>query len=282
MPELPEVESARVGLDRVARNKQIQAIEVYWPNLISTNLSIDEWQKTLIDQTIHQVSRRGKYLVFELDTHLLVSHLRMEGKYFYFLKEDIPQEKAKHTHVIFKFTDGSQLHYHDVRKFGRFELTSYKDQAAFFNSKKLGPEPTEEAFDLTEFSKALQKKSRAIKTVLLSQEQVVGLGNIYVDEVLFDSGIYPERPANSLTEKEIALLRTNIIQTIERATGLGGSTIRTYKNTLGEAGRYQDYLQVYGKQGTPCPNCGTTIEKIKVHGRGTHYCPVCQPREGNR
>ncbi|MBG9988978.1 DNA-formamidopyrimidine glycosylase [Aerococcaceae bacterium DSM 111176] len=279
MPELPEVESARVGLHQVTKNKLIHDIEIYWPNLIATELSVDEWHNTLINQTIHQVSRRGKYLVFELDTHVLVSHLRMEGKYFYYPSEDIPEEKAKHTHVIFKFKDETELHYHDVRKFGRFELVQYADVDQFFQEKKLGPEPTGEEFDLDAFSVALSKKSRVIKTVLLSQELVVGLGNIYVDEVLFDSGIYPERLANSLTESEVTTLRENIIRTIEQATELGGSTIRTYKNTLGESGRYQNYIQVYGKEGQPCPNCGTTIEKIKVHGRGTHFCPFCQPKE---
>lgn len=281
MPELPEVESARVGLDKVTKNKQIHDIKIYWPNLISTELPIAEWSNILINQTIHQVTRRGKYLVFELDTHILVSHLRMEGKYFYYPSEATPDERAKHTHVIFQFKDKSELHYHDVRKFGRFELVQYADIESFFKGKKLGPEPTEEAFDLDVFTAALLKKSRVIKTVLLSQELVVGLGNIYVDEVLFESGIYPERLANTLTEAEVAILRTNIIKTIELATQLGGSTIRTYKNTLGESGRYQNYIQVYGKEGNPCPNCGTTIEKMKVHGRGTHFCPVCQPKEGN-
>lgn len=279
MPELPEAENTRIGLERVSKEKTIKKIDILWENLIVTTLPLQKWQQTLMGQTINQVSRRGKYLVFELDTHLLVSHLRMEGKYLFYLPEEIPTTIEKHTHVIFYFTDGSQLHYHDVRKFGRFELIPINERHLFFNAKKLGPEPTEEHFDLIQFESILLKKHRAIKTVLLSQEPVAGLGNIYVDEVLFDSKIHPERFANSLTHQEIIMLREAIIQTLKKATDLGGSTIRTYKNTLGEMGQYQHYLQVYGKKGEPCLRCGTPIEKIMIHGRGSHFCPKCQVKE---
>ncbi len=280
MPELPEVENTRRGLEQVVLGKTIQTIDVFWENLIVFEDSIEGWIQRLVGQTIQSVGRRGKYLVFQLNNDLLVSHLRMEGKYFYFPEQTIPEEKEKHTHLIFHFTDGSQLHYHDVRKFGRFELIQKGDAPLFFQQKKIGPEPTAEAFDINSFTASLIQSKRAIKTYLLSQVPVAGLGNIYVDEVLWMSHIHPESRADILTIEQISLLHQSIIDIMERATALGGSTIRTYRNTLGEQGRYQDELQVYGKQGTPCPKCGTLIEKMKVHGRGTHYCPQCQNKVG--
>ncbi len=278
MPELPEVENTRRGLEQVVIGKTIQAIDVFWKNLIVFEDSIEEWVLRLIGQTIHAVRRRGKYLIFELDQDILVSHLRMEGKYFYFPEETSIEEKEKHTHLIYHFTDGSELHYHDVRKFGRFELIEREQEDDFFQQKKIGPEPTPEALDLSQFRDALKQSKRAIKTYLLSQVPVAGLGNIYVDEVLWMSRIHPEVNADSLTDKQMHTLHQATIDIMKRATALGGSTIRTYRNTLGEQGQYQNELQVYGKQGQPCPRCETLIEKIKVHGRGTHYCPHCQTK----
>lgn len=189
MPELPEVESVRRGLQQLVTHKTIETVKVDWPRMINTQKPIEEWTEQLIHQEIEAVSRRGKYLVFYLSDWALISHLRMEGKYQYFPAEEIQVEenfkKSKHTHVRFLMTDQSQLHYHDVRKFGRFELINKEEVESYFDNKKLGPEPTLEAFKLNDFQKKLSKTRRAVKPALLTQEIVVGLGNIYVDEVLF-------------------------------------------------------------------------------------------------
>lgn len=279
MPELPEVETVRKGLVQLVADKTISKVKVSWPNIITTDESLELWEEMLVGQTIQSVGRRGKYLVFEMTDWLLISHLRMEGKYLFFKQEDLPEAPNKHTHVRFTFTDGSQLHYHDVRKFGRMERILNTDQtyAAYFEHRKLGPEPIRGEFNLSVFKEQLGRINRAIKPTLLDQKLVVGLGNIYVDEALFRSSIHPATPAKKLTQAQIEVLYNAIIQVLEEAVTAGGSTIRTYKNTLGEAGEFQTALAVYGRQGEECVRCGHEIMKQQLAQRGTHFCPQCQP-----
>lgn len=279
MPELPEVETVRKGLVQLVADKTISKVEVSWPNIITTEESLELWKEMLVGQTIQSVGRRGKYLVFEMTDWLLVSHLRMEGKYLFFNQGDLPEAPNKHTHVQFTFTDGSQLHYHDVRKFGRMEriLNSNESYHTYFQHKKLGPEPIRGEFKQTVFEDQLGKINRAIKPTLLDQKLVVGLGNIYVDEALFRSSIHPATPAKKLTHSQIEVLYDAIIQVLEEAVIAGGSSIRTYRNTLGEAGAFQTSLAVYGRQGKACVRCGHEIIKQQLAQRGTHFCPHCQP-----
>ena len=276
MPELPEVENVRKSLLTLVKDRVIENVQVFWPRLIDTDQDLMAWTSLLKGQVIEDVLRRGKYLVFELSDYYLVSHLRMEGKYLFFENGITKRLNNKHTHVIFDFLDGSQLHYNDVRKFGRFQLMNKNDLQTFFVERKLGPEPIEKEFDLSKFVRQLSAITKPIKTALLEQKLVVGLGNIYVDEVLFKARIHPGRQAKSLSKKEIVNLHQIIIEVLAQAIQAGGSTIRTYKNSLGEDGNYQHYLLVYGKNGQPCPNCGLEIKKIKLGGRGTHFCSNCQ------
>lgn len=277
MPELPEVETVRKGLEQLVINKTIAKVLVTWPRIITTDMSLDQWQHELEGQTIKQLGRRGKYLIFHLSDCLLISHLRMEGKYIYYPDEEsILPENAKHTHVRFLFEDGSQLHYHDVRKFGRIERIAQNDLRLYFEKKKLGPEPIAEEFDLEIFRQQLKVIKKAIKPALLEQKLVVGLGNIYVDETLFRAKIHPATPANQLNDAQVEILHQEILAVLSEAVIAGGSTIRTYKNSLGEAGKFQQVLAVYGRQDLPCVNCGTLINKIQFAQRGTHYCPNCQ------
>lgn len=278
LPELPEVEVNRQGLQTLVVNKTIQTIECYWDKIfVSENFA--HTAQLLQHQTIEAVHRRGKYIIFELTEGYIVSHLRMEGKYFYYLPDEIPTDKDKHTHVIIEFTDDSQLHYHDVRKFGRMEYLPEGALDAYFAQRQLGPEPTREAFQLTTFIQTMQQVKQQIKPALLSQKYVVGLGNIYVDEVLFRSHIHPERRAYTLNDLELTKLHQEIINVIEEAVEAGGSTIRSYLSVAQQDGTYQERLQVYGRKGELCYRCGHPIEKIRVAQRGTHYCPVCQPLE---
>lgn len=274
MPELPEVETVRKGLERLVVGKTIDTVTVLWPRIIELP-EVPLFQAFLSGQEIIGVQRRGKFLILKLTDFDLVSHLRMEGKYEYFPSAQTAIQD-KHTHVIFQMQDGSQLQYRDVRKFGRMALVPKNQSSEYKGIKQLGPEPLSHDFDKIAFQEALKKKTMAIKPLLLNQKIVVGLGNIYVDEALWLASIHPERLASSLTERETSLLYESIIAVLGQAVEAGGTTIRTYANALGEAGTFQVSLQVYGQTGQPCARCKTPIQKIKVAQRGTHFCPTCQ------
>lgn len=269
MPELPEVETVKRGLNELVVGKTIQTVIVRAPKMVQPEVAT--FKEVLCGQTIERVDRRGKFLLIYLDKGAILSHLRMEGKYFL---EPQQSEWNKHVHVIFQFTDGTELYYQDVRKFGTL---TYYPGVEILNSHsltKLGVEPDE--LELDAFYQSLQRAKAAIKTVLLNQKIVAGLGNIYVDEVLFMAGIHPLTSANKITRSECLRLQEAIQDVMTRAIAARGTTIRSYENAFGENGTYQHQLLVYGKAGEPCPQCGTEIQKIKVGGRGTHFCPQCQ------
>ncbi|MEW4353440.1 DNA-formamidopyrimidine glycosylase [Streptococcus pneumoniae] len=271
MPELPEVETVRKGLERLVTGKKIQSVDIFYPRMVLTGAS--DLTDKLQGQEICELKRRGKYLIFVYSDWVMVSHLRMEGKYLY---DEGEAQLNKHTHAVFHFTDGSQLVYQDVRKFGTMELMKKSDLPAYFASKKLGPEPTEEDFLIAPFVRALKSSKKPLKPYLLDQTLVVGLGNIYVDEVLWRAQLYPSQPSHRLLDQEITTLHEQIIAVLQLGIEKRGSTIRTYRNALGEDGTMQDFLMVYGRTGEPCARCGAEIEKMKVAGRGTHICPRCQ------
>ena len=271
MPELPEVETVRRGLERLVVGKTIGQVQVRYAKMIGTG--VDAFVHDLPGQTIEKIGRRGKYLLFYLTGGVLVSHLRMEGKYLFY-PDAVPERK--HAHVFFEMTDGGTLVYEDVRKFGTMELLRKDQLEPYFADRKLGPEPTEADFLLPPFAAALSRSKKPIKPYLLEQTLVVGLGNIYVDEALWRVRIHPARPAASLKPAEVKRLREQIIEVLQLGIEKRGSSIRTYRNALGEDGTMQDFLQVYGKTGQPCARCGSPIEKIKLGGRGTHLCPHCQ------
>ena len=242
--------------------------------MIKTDLN--QFQKELPGQVIQSMGRRGKYLLFNLRDKVLISHLRMEGKYFYY-PDQVPERK--HAHVLIHFEDGGTLVYEDVRKFGTMELLAPELLEAYFISKKLGPEPTEQDFDLGRFKLALKRSKKPIKSHLLDQTLVVGLGNIYVDEVLWRAKVHPARISQGLTAQEAKKVHDETINVLGQAVEKGGSTIRTYTNAFGEDGTMQEFHQVYDKTGQACSRCGSIIEKIQLGGRGTHFCPECQRRK---
>lgn len=273
MPELPEVETVRRGLLKIAKGRKINAIDVYYGKTITND--VEEFRQALIGQTIEDVDRRGKYLLFRFSNNLtMVSHLRMEGQYF---SQPIGGPLDKHTHVVFQFTDGTELCYHDTRKFGRMTLVQTGDELKVGGLKTIGPEPTPETFTPAFFKGELKKSRGKIKPFLLNQHHVAGLGNIYADEVLWMSRINPEQPANSLTDQQIQDLHDNIIKEMAQAIKYKGTTVHTFVNALGDAGGFQERLNAYGHGGDKCPRCGTKMIKIKVAQRGTTYCPHCQP-----
>jgi formamidopyrimidine-DNA glycosylase len=276
MPELPEVETVRRTLSGLIRGKQIVAIGTDWEKIMNGGLQY--FQDQLIGHRFIAVDRRGKYLLLRLDGDLtIVSHLRMEGKYALMIDKDMPYVRFQH--AWFTFSDDSELRYFDSRKFGRMTIVKTgTEMTAIGGLSKIGPEPTASDFSVTDFTQKLARHKKAIKTVILDQSVVAGVGNIYADETLWMSHIHPEQAANSLDAKQIQALHDNIIAELAEAIRLKGTTVHSFVDAEGESGGFQNKLQVYGRKGEPCTRCGTPIVKIKVGGRGTHFCPHCQVR----
>ncbi len=268
MPELPEVETVKKALLKEVKNKEILSASIYWDNIIAYP-TISEFKKQIQNQVIHDIKRRGKWLMFELDDYYLLSHLRMEGKY-YIRKTDDPLEK--HQHVIFHFSDKTDLRYHDTRKFGKMFLLK-KDNV--FKQKplsELGLEPWDTSLTPSYLKQKFHKKP--IKTELLDQSIIVGIGNIYADEILFLSKINPKTDASTLTNKECQKIINFTREVLEKAIEDGGTTVKSYESSEGVHGRFQNHLLVHTKQ--ECPICHSKITKINVGGRGTYYCTKCQ------
>lgn len=279
MPELPEVETVRRTLNQLVIGKTVERVSVLLPRIIQYPDDIEAFQMLLSGETIHSVERRGKFLRFMFDNYTLVSHLRMEGRYGVYHGDD-PMER--HTHVVFRFTDGTELRYKDVRQFGTMHLYPKDQDLLEAPLKKLGLEPLDEAFTFEAFRDRIGSRPTKIKPLLLNQEYIVGIGNIYVDESLFLAGIHPEREARSLTKHELTKLYEAVVTTLKGAVAVGGSTIKSYVNGQGEIGMFQHQFKMYGRKDEPCFQCGQKIEKTVLGGRGTHYCPKCQPLKHKR
>ncbi|SFS71830.1 DNA-formamidopyrimidine glycosylase [Marininema halotolerans] len=273
MPELPEVETVKKTLQALTKGKTIEEVVVSLPRIIQEPPSPALFQAMLKGQTIHDVGRRGKFLRFFLDTHVLVSHLRMEGRYCLAEKTD-PIEK--HTHVRFSFSDGTELRYKDVRQFGTMHLYPMGEDLHLPPLVKLGPEPLSEDFTLDGFQRALSGRRTNVKALLLNQAFLSGLGNIYVDEALYTASILPERLVETLSMDEIQRLYTSIRTVLANAVKAGGSSVRSYVDGHGEMGMFQLQIKVYGRKGEACHQCGNPIQKIVLAGRGTHFCKTCQ------
>lgn len=274
MPELPEVETVKRTLEKQIVGKIIKDVEVYYAKMLEDITEV-KFKEILKNEKICSFFRYGKYLVFILEHVSLISHLRMEGKYFI---KDQAEPIQKHEHIVFKFTDNTTLRYHDTRKFGIMAIVNSTDISQIMKYKgiaKLG----EEANISTNYQGLYEKikdKNLPIKTLLLDQENLAGLGNIYVDEVCFKSGIHPLTLGRDLTLEQTKIILDNAREILNEAIECGGTTIRSYTSSLGVTGRFQINLMVHTKAGEPCYKCGTQIKKIVVGGRGTYVCPHCQ------
>jgi formamidopyrimidine-DNA glycosylase len=245
MPELPEVETIKNTLKWFVMDKTIETVSVYWPNIVKMPDDVEHFKHRLQGQTIHSITRKGKFLIFQLDDDVLVSHLRMEGKYSVHQKTE---PVKKHTHVLFTFSDGEEMRYNDVRKFGTMHVFKKGEEFQQKPLNQLGPDPFEEDFTFAYFYSKLKKTERVIKSALLDQTIVTGLGNIYVDETLFKAGVHPLKKSNKLTKKEIKIIQLASIETLQEAVAQGGTTIRSYVNSQGEMGMFQQKLFVYGRK----------------------------------
>ncbi len=274
MPELPEVENVRRTLAQYIIGKEIAKIKITLPRMIK-NIDADIFARELTGKKIIAVERRGKYLLMLLDNELhWIVHLRMTGKLLYVPNIDI--DKPKHTHIIIEFKAGDGLFYNDIRTFGTHYLVKRDDFHSINGLYTLGKEPFAGDFNAAYLEKYAKNSKEHMKGFLLNQKNIAGLGNIYVDEVLFACGIAPTRKANTMTNKEAKALVKNIQTILQESIDSGGTTIRDYVNAKGEKGNFQLTLAVYGRGGEPCLKCGRILSKTKLGGRGTCSCSNCQ------
>lgn len=275
MPELPEVETVVNDLNSYGIcGCSVSSVYVGWQRSIAKPAT-PTFKRSLRDAEIQQLSRRGKYIVIHLsgDRQMLI-HLRMTGK---LLLQPESYTPGKHDHVVFTLSDQRKLVFNDTRKFGKITLLKKGESSP---TDKLGPEPLEKKFSNKWLIDALSAKSRQMKPLLLDQSFIAGLGNIYVDEALWDARIHPERLSSSIKKEEASALHKAICKVLKRGikncgTTLGGSDTNFY-SVAGRRGRNAGQLKVFRRTGEPCPTCGTPIERIIVGQRSTHLCPECQ------
>ncbi len=263
MPELPEVETVKLKLEPFIIGKTIKSLDIFYDKYLEL--------KVIQGETINKIDRLGKYLIFTLDNYKVVSHLRMEGKYRI---KDLDYKKEKHDLVFFNF-DSFRLVYNDTRKFGVFHV--FGKDIDIYNIEPLvnvGKEPFYISPD--EFFNSLHKSHEKIKTALLNQSIMSGLGNIYADEVLYLSHIHPLRIASSITKEESEILVKSSIDVLNKAINAGGTTIKSFESFNNESGHFQSSLLVHLREGERCKMCNNVIRKIKVNGRSSYFCPTCQ------
>ena len=275
MPELPEVETVVRDLRPKIVGRRIASVRVGKKSLRTRWSS--SWAAKIRGRRIEVARRRGKWIVFDLTGDCsLVFHLGMTGRLTVHPTEETP---APHTHLRFNVERGEELRFNDIRRFG--SATFYANANALeksFQQSRLGPEPFD--LDARYWRERLAATNRCIKTVLLDQTVVAGVGNIYADESLFEAELHPARLASDLDDFEADRLRVAVKTVLRRAIEQRGSSIRNYVGGSGLKGRYQDEFRVYGRAGEPCPRCRTPIERIRLAGRSTHYCPECQRKSG--
>ncbi|WP_434777774.1 bifunctional DNA-formamidopyrimidine glycosylase/DNA-(apurinic or apyrimidinic site) lyase [Neisseria sp. Ec49-e6-T10] len=270
MPELPEVETTRLGILPHIHYKNVSHVTIRqgklrWP--VPEDLS-----QTLSDLTVLNITRRAKYLLLHFSTGVLLIHLGMSGSLRFLTSFSPPK---KHDHIDIQFTDGSALRYHDPRRFGSILWFAGAPEHHPL-LQKLGPEPLENHFNTDYLYNKLKTQSRSIKLAIMDNSVVVGVGNIYANESLFRSKILPTRVANKVTKKECALLVQTIKMVLQQAIALGGSTLRDFVDSNGQAGYFQQTYKVYGRKNQTCFDCGHLIEEIKLGQRASFFCPICQ------
>lgn len=280
MPELPEVETVRRGLSPAMEGQRIDRLEVNRPNLRFP--FPEQFQARIEGATITRMGRRAKFLVCDLDTHeSLIMHLGMSGRFTVnnAATADFhhdPGTDPKHDHVVFHMQNGATVTYNDPRRFGFMELWATDNFDGYERTKSLGPEPLSNGFNADYLDAALQAKAAPIKAALLDQSVVAGLGNIYVCEALFRSGISPRRKAASVVGKRNQRLAPAINEVIAEAIAAGGSSISDFANASGELGYFQKQFSVYDREGEACNTCGQPIKRIVQSGRSSFYCGSCQ------
>ena len=275
MPELPEVETIRRGLisgsDGVPSlvHQRITSVDLFWPKTVASPDPL-QFIQGLQQREIVNLSRRGKFLLINLDHGTLIFHLRMSGD---LRMQPAGEPTQKHDRLQLNFNSGWKLVFNDTRKFGRAWLTEDPQKVL----SGIGPEPLDPDLTPDKFDAMLQVRSRQIKPLLMDQRFLAGLGNIYTDEALFSAGIHPLRRSDTLTQPEAEQLLAAIREVLQQGILAKGASI----DWVYRGGDFQNHFQVYKRTGSPCPRCGTPIQRIVVGQRSTHFCPVCQPQGGS-
>lgn len=272
MPELPEVETVRRDLAPLVAGRRIEAVEVDPASapLLLGNTGIDAFRAALVGRRFLGIGRRGKYLLFELDDgNTLVAHLRMTGRLVW-RRHAAPPEPYQR--AMLELDDGHDLRWSDLRKFGTWRLVADPNDAV----GKLGPEPVDDGFTLPGFRTALKGRSAPIKSVLLDQRRVAGIGNIYADEALYEARIAPSTAAGQIGPASAKRLHAAVRSVLECGIANRGASFKDYVDGAGQQGHQQMFVQVFRRTGKPCYACGSMIERVVIGGRSTHFCPRCQ------
>jgi len=285
LPELPEVETVRKGLEKKLKDFIISEIEIIRPSTIAFPANKDEFKKGLNNSLIDKWNRRGKYLIASLiknpnnktlkSNGYLIIHLRMTGHFNWLKRNNSP---CKHTRVRFFDSQGNELRFIDVRSFGQiWWIKEGLDPKKIIKGLgSLGPEPFSKDFNYEYLKKEFSKRTKSIKAVLLDQRIIAGIGNIYADESLFEAGISPFREAKTIKKRELIKLRISIMDVLEKSIGSGGTTFSDFRNIEGLNGNYSMQANVYKRTGEKCKRCSNLIQRKKITGRSTHWCSHCQ------
>jgi formamidopyrimidine-DNA glycosylase len=274
VPELPEVETVRASLEPAVVGRRFERVEIVDPR-VTRPLDPDEVAAELHGEVVHALERRGKYLVFRFRSgRVLLIHLRMTGSLRHHRNGGL--EDDPHRRAVVTLDDGSDVTYRDVRRFGTWLLLEPGDEVPYL-TQRLGEEPLGQGFTTNSLAGRLEGRRAPVKAALLDQRAAAGMGNIYADEALWRAKIHPLTPAGALTQADVRRLHRAIKDALRAGIARQGTTLRDYRTPNGESGSMQEALRVYGRDGEPCPRCGTEIAKTRVAGRGTWFCPHCQP-----
>jgi formamidopyrimidine-DNA glycosylase len=270
VPELPEVETIKRDIEKNLIGHKIE--DVWWDWAKTLKPDPETFKKVMVGKTFKEIARRAKLFIFHVDSTPLVVHLKLTGRLFY---RDQSDPKDSFTHAVLKLDRGKELRFTDLRKFGWLRVLKDEGELDELLSE-FGIEPFTPGFTLEKFTSIIQSKGIKIKPLIMDQHSIAGVGNIYSDESLWCAQIHPETPAKSLNQEKIEKLYTCIQKVLKEGIADRGTSVDDYLDLFGQPGKHEQNLQVFRKNGKPCPRCGTIIRKIRVGGRGTHFCPHCQ------
>lgn len=276
MPELPEVVTVTNILNEELQGLRIKNCEIFWPKLL-VKQTPEEFSARVKNQKINRVFNKAKYIIFELDHAVMISHLRMEGRWAFEQRENHAyQETILEAEFSFVDDENRVLRYYDFRRFGTLEVQDKENYLRSLSLVKIGPEANDPEIKAQWLQEKFQKIRRPIKVVLLDQTIISGIGNIYDNEILFAAQINPHTPANKLNLDQIQAILIHSQLILNQAIEKKGTTIHSFESRKGQTGQYQNYLKVHGRTNYPCQRCGQKIIKETIGGRGTYYCPKCQ------